>query len=49
MFGSAFLKGIDNAAIETILNEVQNNLKPVLFKNEHWYADYKRLRVIAVK
>ena len=49
MFGSAFLKGIDNTVIQTILNEVQNNLKSVLFKNEHWYADYKRLRVIAVK
>ena len=49
MFGSAFLKCIDNDVIDTILNDVQNSLKPGLFKNEHWYADYKRLRVIAVK
>ena len=49
LFGSAYLKEIDNDVIETILDEVQNNLQPVLFKNDHWYADYKRLRVIAVK
>lgn len=49
MFGSAFLKGIDNDVVETILEEVQQSLKPVLYKNDHWYADYKRLRVIAVK
>ncbi|MDN3654787.1 methyltransferase domain-containing protein [Ferruginibacter paludis] len=49
MFGSSFLKGIDEPTIETILDEVQAALKPTQFKNGDWYADYKRLRIIAIK
>lgn len=49
MFGSTFLKGIDEAAIEEILIEVQDTLKPTHFRNGEWFADYKRLRVIAIK
>jgi trans-aconitate methyltransferase len=49
MFASPFFKGLDDPSIELVLEEVQDSLKPVLFKNDHWYADYKRLRIIAVK
>ncbi len=49
MFGSSFLKGIDETLVDTILNEVQENLKPTHYRNGEWYADYKRLRVIAIK
>lgn len=49
MFGSSFFKGIDANIINDILNKVQDILKPVLFKNGNWYADYKRLRVTAIK
>ena len=49
MFGEGFFKTIDPSMINQILEEVQENLKPVLFRNGSWYADYKRLRVTAVK
>ena len=49
MFGSAFLKGIDEAVVNDILNEVQDALHPLLFRDNDWYADYKRLRIIAIK
>ncbi len=49
MFGSAFLKGIDDTVVNEILDEVQETLKPTHFRNGKWYADYKRLRVMAIK
>ena len=49
MFGATFLKGIDEVKIEVILNEVQTALLPTHFRNGSWYADYKRLRIIAIK
>lgn len=49
MFGTTFLKGIDEAVVDTILDEVQEAVKPTQYKGGEWYADYKRLRVIAIK
>jgi len=49
MFGSAFLQGLTPGAAEEILEEVQESLRPVLFKNGSWLADYKRIRIMAVK
>ena len=49
MFGFSFLKGIDEKLVEEILNDVQTALLPTHFRNGSWYADYKRLRIIAIK
>jgi hypothetical protein len=49
MFGSLFLKGIDEEQANKILDEVQETLKATNFRNNEWYADYKRLRIIATK
>lgn len=49
MFGSTFLQGIDEKVVNEILDEVQDVLKPTHFRNGKWYADYKRLRVVAIK
>ena len=49
MFGSAFLKGIDENIVDDMLTEVQDALHPLLFRDNDWYADYKRLRIIAIK
>lgn len=49
MFAVAYLQGIPNDVVDDILDEVQETLKPVLYKNGNWYADYKRLRVVAIK
>lgn len=49
MFGKAFFNRVREEDIVAILDEVQYELKSKLFKNGKWYADYKRLRVIAEK
>jgi trans-aconitate methyltransferase len=49
MFGNSFFQNIDETIVNDILNEVQEELKPTHFRNEKWYADYKRLRVVAIK
>jgi len=49
MFRSPLLKDIDKDVVNEILEEVQESLRPTLFRNGKWYADYKRLRVVAIK
>jgi trans-aconitate methyltransferase len=49
MFGSAFFKDIPDADIDTILEEIQDALKPTHYINHTWIADYKRLRIEAIK
>jgi len=49
MFGRSFLTGIDEAMADTILQETQETLRETNFRNGKWYANYKRLRIIAIK
>lgn len=49
MFGSHFFDGIPQEDKITILAEVQNRVKSKCFKDGQWYADYKRIRVVAIK
>lgn len=49
MFSKPFFEDVENLDIEPIMNEVQERLKPILFKNGKWYADYKRIRIVAHK
>ncbi|MGS0528363.1 class I SAM-dependent methyltransferase [Zobellia nedashkovskayae] len=49
MFGSPFFEGVGVEDIKEISKEVQEKVKPELFKNGKWYADYKRIRVVAYK
>ncbi len=49
MFAGGYLTGIKEDDVEMILKETQEKIRPVQFRNGKWYADYKRLRVIAVK
>ena len=49
MFHNSYFEGIDENLRNEIIQEVENNVKPVLFKDGIWYADYKRLRIIAEK
>ncbi|GAB3914198.1 class I SAM-dependent methyltransferase [Larkinella knui] len=47
-FGSNFFKGVDPEDKAAVLEATQAALKPTLFRDGRWYADYKRLRVVAV-
>lgn len=49
MFGSAFLQEINVDEVEIILDEVQVILKESNYYNDKWFADYKRLRIVATK
>lgn len=48
-FGQAFFKGIPAEKVETIIDKAVAILKETNYENGKWYADYKRLRVKAVK
>ena len=49
MFGEAIFKDIPESKIESLLEEIQETLKPTHYKNHTWFADYKRLRIVATK
>jgi len=49
MFGQHYLKGLPDEAIETVLKDVEEQIRPTNFKNGNWSIDYVRLRVVALK
>lgn len=49
MFGEQFFHDVTIEKIEEIKNEVQEKVKAKCLVNGKWYADYKRICVIAVK
>lgn len=49
MFCGALLEGVAEDAKEKILENAQETLRQTQFRNQKWYADYKRLRVVAIK
>ena len=49
MFGDYFFVGISADIKEDILNEVQESLKETHLVDGVWYADYKRIRIVAIK
>ena len=49
MFGSAFMEGLETKEMKTVAAGVQSRVKEDLFHDGKWYADYKRIRVVAKK
>ena len=49
MFAESFFLGVEQNHIEEIKNEVQENVKGKCLIEGKWFADYKRIRVIAEK
>ncbi|MFC7394302.1 class I SAM-dependent methyltransferase [Scopulibacillus cellulosilyticus] len=49
MFSDDFFYGFSAACKKEIYEKINKELKPALFNNGNWYADYKRIRVIAEK
>lgn len=49
MFGSHFFEGVDQEHKLAILEQVQNAVKNACLKDQKWYADYRRIRVVAFK
>lgn len=49
MFGANFFNGIPTEDVEVILEMIQQELKTSHLHDDHWYADYKRIRVVAIR
>jgi trans-aconitate methyltransferase len=49
MFGSSLFKNVPAAELPQIFNEITDQLQPTNEVDGQWYADYKRLRFIAIK
>jgi len=49
MFGNAFFSDIPEAEMETVLEEIQEAVRPTNYRNGTWYGNYKRLRIAAIK
>ncbi|AFZ02819.1 class I SAM-dependent methyltransferase [Calothrix sp. PCC 6303] len=49
MFASGFLSKLSNQQQDEVIQIAVNQLKPTLYQNGQWIADYRRIRVIAVK
>ncbi|GAB4015889.1 class I SAM-dependent methyltransferase [Spirosoma koreense] len=48
-FGGYFFEPVSAAEKALILKNVTQTLRPALFRDGHWYADYKRIRIVAEK
>jgi trans-aconitate methyltransferase len=47
MFGSSFTEGLPKTTQAQLLAEIERELRPKLFRDDHWVMDYRRLRVVA--
>ena len=47
MFCGTFVEGLPEATRERLLVEIERELRPKLFRGDHWVMDYRRLRVAA--
>lgn len=48
-FAQPYLQGLTNSDINRVVREVEQQIKPTNLKNNQWFADYVRLRVMAEK
>ncbi len=49
MFAGNFFQGIPASEQLHIITDIETHLRPKLFKNGTWMADYKRIRIVATK
>jgi len=47
MFGAAFAQDLSDTTLDQLKQEIEAELRPVLFRNGHWTMDYRRLRILA--
>ena len=49
MFAGPFFATLSAEQREATLRQIETTLRPRLWKDDHWVADYRRIRVVAVK
>ena len=47
MFAGVWFEEVPEKAREGIVAEIESRLRPVLFRDDAWWADYRRLRLVA--
>jgi len=47
MFGGSFVESLLESTRESLLTEIERELRPKLFHDHHWVMDYRRLRIVA--
>lgn len=48
MFGDSFLRDIPGSEQQAIVAAVADRLRPALLHDGNWYADYRRLQIVAI-
>lgn len=49
IFANSFFQTVPIDKQISIISDIENQLRPNLYKNDVWFADYKRIRLIAIK
>lgn len=49
MFGKMMFEQLDHKILNQIIINVEKQLREIMFKEDTWIADYKRIRVVGVK
>jgi trans-aconitate 2-methyltransferase len=49
MFGGGMLKGVAESALPNVIAHAEEALRATNQKDGHWFADYRRIRVVAIK
>jgi trans-aconitate 2-methyltransferase len=49
MFCLAFFNNVPETEMDTVLEEIQEMVRPTNYRNGTWYGNYKRLRIAATK
>lgn len=49
MFGGRFLDAVPEPHRETVIQDIERRLRPCLYHDGGWTADYRRLRIVAIR
>ncbi|XZO02013.1 MAG: hypothetical protein ACM65L_26725 [Microcoleus sp.] len=49
MFAGGFFSGLSEEVRSQVINAVVENLRSTQYRDRNWIADYRRIRVVAVK
>lgn len=49
MFANGFLSGLSDRERIQVIKSVEKSLQPILYRDGKWFADYRRIRVVAIK
>ena len=49
MFANRFLERLSAEQQNQVIQAIEHRLKPTLYRDGQWWADYRRIRIVAVK